>query len=122
MCSLPTAQVVFDCIEKRYPEIASLQSLLTCWCFVCFLPTAQVVFDFIEKRYPEIVSFNVEGAKVLPPAVVQEVRRRFPALVTYHALGRAVRDHLWEIRCCPRRWFKGPAECWLLQQELCAGW
>lgn len=34
----------------------------------------QVVFDFVEKRYPEIVSFNVEGAKVLPPAVVKEVR------------------------------------------------
>lgn len=28
----------------------------------------------MEKRYPEIVSFNVEGAKVLPPAVVKEVR------------------------------------------------
>ncbi len=29
----------------------------------------------MEKRYPEIVSFNVEGAKVLPPAVVKEVRQ-----------------------------------------------
>lgn len=33
----------------------------------------QVVFDFVEKRYPEIQTFNVEGAKVLPTAVVKEV-------------------------------------------------
>jgi hypothetical protein len=27
----------------------------------------QVVFEFIEKKYPTLVSFNVEGAKSLPP-------------------------------------------------------
>ena len=37
-------------------------------------PLAQVVFDFVEKRYPEIQTFNVEGARVLPKAVVKEVR------------------------------------------------
>jgi hypothetical protein len=37
-------------------------------------PLLQVVFDFVEKRYPEIQTFNVEGARVLPKAVVKEVR------------------------------------------------
>lgn len=36
----------------------------------------KVVFDFVEKRYPEIQTFNVEGAKVLPTAVVKEVQEK----------------------------------------------
>jgi outer membrane protein assembly factor BamA len=36
----------------------------------------RVVFDFVEKRYPEIKTFAVEGARVLPPAVVAEARAR----------------------------------------------
>lgn len=35
-----------------------------------------VVFDFVEKRYPEIKTFNVEGSKVLPKAVVSEVQKK----------------------------------------------
>lgn len=36
----------------------------------------KVIFDFVEKRYPEIKTFGVEGAKVLPKAVVGEVQAR----------------------------------------------
>lgn len=36
----------------------------------------RVVFDFVEKRYPEIHTFQVEGARVLPKAVVEEVRTK----------------------------------------------
>ncbi|PSC70609.1 chaperonin 60B2 [Micractinium conductrix] len=39
----------------------------------------KVVFDFVEKRYPEIQTFNVDGAKVLPPAVVKEVQDKLKA-------------------------------------------
>jgi hypothetical protein len=38
-----------------------------------------VVFDFVEKRYPEVKTFAVEGAKVLPPAVVADVQARLAA-------------------------------------------
>lgn len=40
------------------------------------VPCRQVVFDFVEKRYPEIQTFNVEGAQVLPKAVVQAVQAK----------------------------------------------
>ena len=64
------------CIDALHRCSSTLQLFADCRCRVCCptTPPPQVVFDFIEKRYPEIVSFNVEGAKVLPPAVVQEVR------------------------------------------------
>ena len=35
-----------------------------------------VVFDFVEKRYPEIKTFAVEGAKVLPKAIVDETNAK----------------------------------------------
>ena len=35
-----------------------------------------VVFDFVEKRYPEIKTFAVEGAKVLPKAIVEETNAK----------------------------------------------
>ena len=38
-----------------------------------------VVFDFVEKRYPEIKTFNVDGSKVLPKAVVGEVQKKLEA-------------------------------------------
>ena len=38
-----------------------------------------VDFDFVEKRYPEVKTFAVEGAKVLPPAVVADVQARLAA-------------------------------------------
>ena len=38
-----------------------------------------VVFDFVEKRYPEIKTFAVEGAKVLPKAIVDETNAKLEA-------------------------------------------
>lgn len=38
-----------------------------------------VVFDFVEKRYPEIKTFAVEGAKVLPKAIVDETNAKLDA-------------------------------------------
>ena len=40
----------------------------------------QVMFDFVEKRYPEIQTFNVEGARVLPKAVVAQVQEKLGGL------------------------------------------
>ena len=39
----------------------------------------KVVFDFVEKRYPEIKTFGVEGANVLPKAVVEETKSKLEA-------------------------------------------
>ena len=39
----------------------------------------KVVFDFVEKRYPEIKTFEVEGAKVLPKAIVEETQQKLEA-------------------------------------------
>lgn len=39
----------------------------------------RVVFDFVEKRYPEIKTFAVEGAKVLPKAIVEETNAKLEA-------------------------------------------
>ena len=38
------------------------------------------MFDFVEKRYPEIQTFNVEGARVLPKAVVAQVQDKLGGL------------------------------------------
>lgn len=36
----------------------------------------KIVYDFIEKKYPKLLTFDVEGAKVIPPEEVTALKRR----------------------------------------------
>ncbi|KAK2079279.1 hypothetical protein QBZ16_002970 [Prototheca wickerhamii] len=40
----------------------------------------KIVYDFAEKRYPKLQSFEVEGARVIPPAEIAALKKRLRAL------------------------------------------